>query len=69
MSLPSFRDAFGLPPEPVSTDKIKASDLVRTGLNAWPCYRVVAVAADRAWLRDISTGADVIARTDRCRLG
>ena len=46
---------------------IEAGDIVRTSANSHPQYRVVAVAADRAWLRDIQHATDHIVPIDRCR--
>ena len=42
-------------------------DIVRTGENYHPHYRVIAVAADRAWIRDIQRGSDHVIPLNRCR--
>ena len=47
--------------------EIAAGDIVQTSANCYPRYRVVAVAADRAWLRDTQHATDHIVPVDRCR--
>ena len=42
-------------------------DLVRTGENFHPHYRVIAVTGDKAWIRDVQYGSDHIVPADRCR--
>ena len=42
-------------------------DIVRTGDNFHPHYRVIAVSADRAWIRDVQRGTDHVIPLDRCR--
>ena len=42
-------------------------DIVRTGENFHPHYRVIAVSADRAWIRDIQRGTDHVIPISRCR--
>jgi hypothetical protein len=46
---------------------IRAIDVVRTGDNAHPLYRVIAVYGDRAWLRDIQHGTDHVVPVARLR--
>ena len=41
-------------------------DIVRTGQNFHPHYRVIAVSADRAWIRDVQRGTDHVIPVDRC---
>ena len=45
----------------------QVGDLVRTGENRHPHYQVIAVSADRAWVRDIQYGTDHIVAVARCR--
>ena len=47
-------------------EEAKVGDLVRTGANMTPVYRVVALDGDKAWLRDEQTGADFIVPACRC---
>ena len=41
-------------------------DLVRTGDNFRPHYEVIALAIDRAWIRDTQHGTDHVVPLDRC---
>ena len=40
--------------------------MIRTGHNCHPLYRVIAVTADRAWIRDIQHGTDHVIPIDGC---
>ena len=42
-------------------------DIVRTGENFHPHYRVIAVCDDRAWVRDVQHGSDHVVPYARCR--
>lgn len=42
-------------------------DLIHTGANCHPKYQVIAVAGDRAWIRDIQHGADHVVPVQQCR--
>ena len=46
---------------------VAVGDVVRTGENFHPHFRVIAVTEDRAWIRDLQYGADHIVPVDRCR--
>jgi hypothetical protein len=46
---------------------ILAGDVVRTGPNLFPHWRVIAVDGDRAWLRCVQTDTDGVADLSRCR--
>ncbi len=46
---------------------IAAGDLVRTGENLHPHYRVIALSGDRAWIRDVQYGTDHVVPLGRCR--
>jgi hypothetical protein len=48
------------------TAVLDIGDLVRTGGNLHPHYRVIALTEDRAWIRDIQHGTDHIVPLDRC---
>lgn len=37
---------------------VRAGDIVSAAAGGLPIYRVMSLEADRAWLRDIETGAD-----------
>ena len=43
-----------------SVAPITVGDIVRTGDNSLPQYRVIALSGDRAWLRDVQYGNDEI---------
>jgi hypothetical protein len=59
--------------EPVRADlpawgsPLAVGDLVRTGENAWPQYRIIAMSEDRAWVRDLQYGTDFVVPMERCR--
>jgi hypothetical protein len=67
MSLSSYSDVFGISHDRTHEEEILVGDLVRTGSNHFPQYEVVAVRGDKAWLRDVQSGADHLAQTIRCR--
>ena len=50
-----------------STLHVSVGDLVRTGQNFHPHYLVIAMNADRAWIRDTQHGLDHVVPVDRCR--
>ena len=52
---------------PGEATNVAVGDVVRTGENFHPHYHVIAVAGDRAWLRDLQHGADHIVPVNRCR--
>ena len=45
---------------------LAVGDLVRTGRNFYPHYRVIALTDDRAWVRDVNYRTDHIVPIDRC---
>ena len=49
-----------------SIAQVSAGDVVRTGENFHPYYQVVALTADRAWIRDTQHGTDHVVPIDRC---
>ena len=50
-----------------ANDHIGPGDTIRTGENLYPQYRVIAIAADRAWVRDIQYGTDHIIAIETSR--
>lgn len=46
---------------------VRVGDLIRTGGNSHPHFRVIALAEDRAWVRDTQHGTDHIVPLSRCR--
>jgi hypothetical protein len=45
---------------------IGPGDIIRTGSNSYPYYRVIAISEDRAWIRDVQNGTDHVVPTARC---
>ena len=45
---------------------VSVGDVVRTGENFHPHYRVIALSEDRAWIRDTQHGTDHVVPLDRC---
>ena len=48
-------------------EAILAGDVVRTGPNQHPQWRVIAVDGEKAWLRCVQTHTDGVADLRRCR--
>jgi hypothetical protein len=67
MSRPSYSDVFAISHERGYAEDIRPGDLVRAGPNFFPHFEVIAVSADKAWVRDVQTGADHLALLSRCR--
>lgn len=63
----SYSDVFNLVLERPHDEEIAAGDLVRMGQNHFPHFAVIAVHGDRAWVRNVTSGEDCLARLDRCR--
>ncbi len=62
----SYSDVFGVGQERNDHPCVGQGDLVKTGSNSGPYFRVVAVHAQQAWLRNVETGADGIVDLSRC---
>ncbi|HLZ84022.1 MAG TPA: hypothetical protein VKQ54_10685 [Caulobacteraceae bacterium] len=41
--------------------------VVRTGPNHFPHFEVIAIHGDKAWVRNVVTGADSLTPLSRCR--
>lgn len=67
MTLSSYSDVFDIRHERAYDEDIQAGDLVRTGPNLHPHFTVVAVNGDKAWLRNVQSGADALTELSRCR--
>jgi hypothetical protein len=63
----SYSDVFDISHNREFDEKIAAGDLVRTGANAFPQYRVIAVCGEKAWVRDVQYGSDGITSLSLCR--
>jgi hypothetical protein len=67
MTLSSYSDVFSISHERGYEEDIRVGDLVSTGPNLFPHFEVVAVHGEKAWVRNIDSGADHLALLDRCR--
>jgi len=63
----SYSDIYSISHEREYEEDIQTGDLVRTGPNLFPHFTVMAVIGDKAWVRNIETGADGITGLTRCR--
>ena len=64
----SYSDVVAIRHEADSQDEVRVGDLVRTGPNFHPHFEVIALNGDKAWVRNVVTGADSLAWIARCRL-
>lgn len=67
MTLSSYSDVFAIRHDREHHEEIHPGDLVRTGDNFHPHYEVLAVHGDKAWVKNVQTGADALALLSRCR--
>lgn len=67
MSLSSYSDVFAISHERDYAEDIRPGDIVHSGPNLFPHFEVIAVSSDKAWVRDVQTGADHLAFLSRCR--
>jgi hypothetical protein len=67
MTLSSYSDVFSINHDREYEEEIHVGDLVRTGANFFPHFEVVAVHGEKAWVRNVQTGADHLALISRCR--
>jgi hypothetical protein len=67
MTLSSYSDVFSIDHDRGYEEEIQAGDIVRTGPNLFPHFEVVAVHGDKAWVRNVQSGADHLALLSRCR--
>jgi hypothetical protein len=51
------------PPAP-----LQRGDLCRHGCSTYPVYAVISTHGGRAWVRDISSGAEAIVSMEHCNL-
>jgi hypothetical protein len=63
----SYSDVFEISHEREFEESIAAGDLVRTGANAFPHFRVIAVCGEKVWVRDVQYGTDGITKLSLCR--
>lgn len=67
MSLSSYSDVFGITHDHAHGEELLSGDHVCTGPNDFPRYEVIAVSGDKAWVRNLQSGADHLALAARCR--
>ena len=67
MTQVSYSDVFDIRHERDYEEEIRVHDIVRTGPNLFPHYEVIAVHADKVWVRNLQTGVDGITPLERCR--
>jgi hypothetical protein len=67
MTMPSYSDVFSIVLDREHDEDIQAGDIVRTGENLHPHFTVVAISGDKAWLRNLQSGADSLGLLSRCR--
>jgi hypothetical protein len=65
--LSSYSDVFGISHDHDDGEEVHVGDRVRTGNNHYPQFLVIAVNGDKAWVRNVLTGADSLALLSRCR--
>ena len=63
----SYSDVFDISHEREFDEEILAGDLVRTGPNAFPYFKVIAVHGEKVWVRDVQYGTDGITKLSLCR--
>lgn len=63
----SYADLYSIRLERGYEEEIVVGDLVRTSENQWPRFTVIAIHGERAWVRNIDSGADGLTMLDRCR--
>jgi hypothetical protein len=67
MSFPSYMDVFGIVPTRYN-EPPAIGDLVTSGPNAHPRFRVLAEHDGHCWLRNIDNGGFGHAETNRLRI-
>ena len=63
----SYSDVYDIDHARGYDEEIAVGDLVRTGPNLFPHFRVIAVHGDKAWVRNTENGSDGLAMLERCR--
>jgi hypothetical protein len=67
MTLSSYSDVFSINHDREHEEEIRLGDIVRSGPNLYPHFEVIAVHGEKAWVRNVQTGADSLAPLSRCR--
>ena len=67
MTSVSYSDLYDIDHARGYAEDIAVGDLIRTGPNLFPHFKVVAIHGDKAWVRNTQNGSDALAMLDRCR--
>lgn len=67
MSLSSYSDVFSINHDREYEEEIRVGDIVRTGINFFPHFEVLAIHGEKAWVRNVQNGGDHLAILARCR--
>jgi hypothetical protein len=54
-------------PSRAAARQVRPGNMVRTGDNLYPHYRVIAISDDKAWIRDVQYGTDHVVELERIR--
>ena len=63
----SYTDLIEISAEHEGDEDIQVGDLVKTGPNLYPHYSVIAIHADKVWVRDVQTGMDGLTNLALCK--
>ncbi len=63
----SYSNLFSIDHNRGYEEEIRQGDVVRTGPNIFPQWEVIAVHGEKAWLRNVQSGADGVTDLSRCR--
>lgn len=67
MTLSSYSDVFSIVHDREHDEEILQGDIVRCGANHYPHFEVIAINADKAWVRNVLNGGDTLVLLSRCR--
>lgn len=67
VSIPSYSDVFSISHDRGYEEDVQVGHVVRTGPNHFPHFEVIAIHGDKAWVRNVVTGADSLTPLSRCR--
>lgn len=62
----SYADLYNIS-EHRGDDDVQVGDMVRTGPNLYPHYTVIAIHADKVWVRDVQNGMDGLTSLAVCK--
>jgi len=47
-------------------EAVRVGDIVKTGPNDYPRFKVIALDGDRAWIRNVASGDDAVVSLEDC---